>query len=96
MKTVAAASSQTGQSGRETGGGRSRTPIQIMRAEQVDEARVDERHAREDPAVVEVPERDGEREQREQVEVAEAERPAQVGEADQEDGAEARARPRSC
>ena len=87
MNTVAAASSQTGQTGDDVRRPPAE-PDQSERHEQVDEPRVDERHAREDQAVVEVPERDGEREQREQVEIAQRERPAQVGQADEEDGAE--------
>jgi hypothetical protein len=49
-------------------------------AEEVDETRIDERHAREDVAVVEVPERGGERQHREQVEVAQREQAPPVGE----------------
>ncbi len=57
-------------------------------AEQIDERRVDERHAREHVALVEVPERHREREQDEQVEVAQREGAPEVGEPDQERGAE--------
>src|SRR5439155_1080378 len=42
-------------------------------AEQIDERRIDERHAREDLALVEEPERDAERDECEQVEVAKRE-----------------------
>ena len=71
---------------------RPRKPIHMQRASRYDERRVRERRAREDVPVVEVPERDGERQQREQVEVAQRERPAQVGEPEQEDARRTRAR----
>ena len=64
--------------------------------EQVDERRIGERRAPEDLALVEETQRDREREQRQQIEVAERARPAQVGQAEQEDTAERGARPRRC
>ncbi len=57
--------------------------------EQVGEHRVDERDAPEDLAAIEEGERDRESEQREEVEVSHGERPAQIGEPDEEDQAEA-------
>ncbi len=57
--------------------------------EQVEERWVGERDAREDIAAVEEPERHREGEQRDQVEVAHAQGSAQVGEADEEQQAEA-------
>ena len=93
-KTAAPASSQTGQSGRR----RARRPVAARDPdaadEQVDERRVGERRAPEDLALVEEAQRDGEREQREQVEVAQRARPAQVGEPEQEDARRRRARAR--
>ncbi len=59
-----------------------------------DEQRIEERHRREDVAVVEVPERRGRREEEEQVEVAERERPLPVAEPDEEDEAERSPDPR--
>ena len=59
-----------------------------------DEQRIEERHRREDVAVVEVPERRRRREQEEQVEVAERERPPPVAEPDEEDEAERAPDPR--
>ena len=56
--------------------------------EQVDERRIGKRDAREDVPVVEVPERDRERQQCEQVEIAKRQQPAEVCEAEQEDHAE--------
>ena len=69
--------------------GAGRAPDPDAAREQPDERRVDERHRREDVAVVEEPERDREREQHEQVEVAQREQPPPVDEAEQEHGAEA-------
>ena len=54
-------------------------------AEQVDERRIRERSAPEDLALVEEPERDREGQQREEVEVAQREKPAQIREPDQEE-----------
>ena len=59
---------------------RSRRAIQTQRPSRYDERRIGERRAPEDLALVEEPQRDREREQREQVEVPQRERPAQVGE----------------
>ena len=61
--------------------------------EQPDEARVDERHRGEDVAAVEEPERDRERQHHQQVDRPQREEPPPVDEADQEERAEARARP---
>ena len=86
--TVAAASSQTGQTGRNALPAARREPIQIRRPSEVEDRRVRERNAGEDVPLVEVPEGDGEEEQRDQVEVSPGKGPAQVAEPDQEDGAE--------
>ena len=92
-KIVAAISTQTGQRGA-PGVPRFVVPIQIPRSHDPDEARVEERHRREDVAVVEVPERRRRREEEEQVEVAERERPLPVAEPEQEDEAERSPDPR--
>ncbi len=57
-------------------------------AEEVEERRIGERHAREDVPAVEERERHGEGEQREEIEVPQRERPPQVGQAEQEDRAQ--------
>ena len=87
-KTAAAASTQVGQTERERRTASTEPDPQPAR-EQVDEHRVDERDAPEDLAAVEERERDGEAEQREEVEVSHRERPAQIGEPEEEDQAEA-------
>ena len=87
-KTAAAASAHTGQSGRDAPRRPRRAGRSTPAARQVDERRVGERDAPEDLAAVEEPERDREREQREQVEVAQREQAAPVGEPEQEGGAE--------
>src|SRR5207249_11463562 len=56
--------------------------------QEVHQGRIRERNAREDVAVVEVPERRGERQQREQVEVSEREHPPEIEEPEQERRAE--------
>ena len=82
---------------RPDGGRRARRPVAPRNpdaaAEQVDERGIRERRAPEDLALVEEAERDREREQREQVEIAERERPPQVGEADDEERAERQPQP---
>ena len=57
-------------------------------SKQVEQRRVDDRHRREDVALVEVPERDAEREQGDQIQVPQRQRSAEVGQPDQEGGAE--------
>src|SRR5207244_12358402 len=56
--------------------------------EEVDERRICKRDAREDVALVEVPQRDRRKEEDGQVEVAEGEGPAKIGEAEHEQRAE--------
>ena len=60
-----------------------------------DERGIEERHGGEHVAVVEVPERRRRREQHHEIEVAQRERPAQVGEPDQEHEAERAPDPRA-
>ena len=67
--TVSASSSHTGHTAAPRDG-RSRAPIQTQRASAHDERRVRERHRREDVAVVEEPQRDRQRDEREQVDGA--------------------------
>src|SRR5439155_183970 len=60
-----------------------------------DEGGVDQRHRREDVAVVEEPERGGGRQEQDQVEIAQRERPPKVREPDEEDEAERTPDPRT-
>ena len=93
-KTAAAASTHVGQ----TDAKRARAPAEAdpePTGEQIREHRIDERDAAEDLSAVEECERDREAEQREQVEVPDRERPTQIGEPEQEDEAERRARRRA-
>ena len=92
-KTAAASRIQAGHTERD-GEPRPVTPIHTPRSDDPDERRIEERHRGEDVAVVEVPERRRRREQHHEIEVADRQRPPEVGETDQEDEAEEAPHPR--